>query len=108
MNDHQPGSATPAVNFDKLVLRLDDAIQAMEESRPFARAGKLPRVLDTARRVLLQPEGCRIIEERAERLENNNLSFPIDAKLFHVVNRIENKLFPDRKVTKDIVDEALA
>ena len=69
MNDHQPGSATPAVNFDKLVQRLDDAIQAMEESRPFARAGKLPRVLDTARRVLLQPEGCRIIEERAERLE---------------------------------------
>jgi hypothetical protein len=69
LNDHQPGSATPAVNFDKLVQRLDDAIQAMEESRPFARAGKLPRVLDTARRVLLQPEGCRIIEERAERLE---------------------------------------
>ncbi len=69
MNDHQPGSATPAVNFDKLAQRLDDAIQALEESRSFAKAGKLPRVLDIARRVLLQPDGCRVIEERAERLE---------------------------------------
>ncbi|MBW4934485.1 hypothetical protein [Marinobacter sp. F4206] len=69
MNDHQPGSAVPAVNFDKLVQRLDESIQALEESRPFAKAGKLPRVFDIARRVLQQPEGCRAIEERAERLE---------------------------------------
>ena len=41
------------------------------------------------------------------RLEKNNLSFPIDAKLFGVVNRIENKLFPERRVKKDIVDQAL-
>ncbi|WP_286220824.1 hypothetical protein [Marinobacter apostichopi] len=69
MNDHQPGSAVPVVNFDKLVQKLDDAIQVLEESRPFAKAGKLPRVFDIARRVLMQPEGCRVIEERAERLE---------------------------------------
>ena len=69
MNDHQSGSAAPAVNIDKLAQRLDDAIQALEESRSFTKAGKLPRVLDIARRVLLQPDGCRIIEERAERLE---------------------------------------
>lgn len=69
MSDHQPGSAAPAVNMDKLVQRLDESIQALEESRPFARAGKLPRVFDIARRVLLQPGGCQVIEERAERLE---------------------------------------
>ncbi|MBD3641192.1 MAG: hypothetical protein HUJ18_09395 [Marinobacter sp.] len=69
MSDHQPGSAAPAVNMDKLVQRLDESIQALEESRPFARAGKLPRVFDIARRVLLQPDGCRVIEERAQRLE---------------------------------------
>ncbi|HAP51394.1 MAG TPA: hypothetical protein DDX13_07840, partial [Marinobacter adhaerens] len=69
LNDHQSGSAAPAVNIDKLAQRLDDAIQALEESRSFTKAGKLPRVLDIARRVLLQPDGCRIIEERAERLE---------------------------------------
>jgi len=69
LNDHQSGSAAPAVNIDKLAQRLDDAIQALEESRSFTKAGKLPRVLDIARRILLQPDGCRIIEERAERLE---------------------------------------
>ncbi|MEO9699931.1 MAG: hypothetical protein ABJF99_01445, partial [Marinobacter alexandrii] len=69
MNDHQPGSAAPVVNFDKLVQKLDDSIQVLEESRPFAKAGKLPRVFDIARRVLMQPEGCRVIEERAQRLE---------------------------------------
>ena len=69
MSDHQSGSVAPAVNFDKLVQKLDEAIQLLEESRPFAKAGKLPRVFDIARRVLMQPEGCRAIEERAERLE---------------------------------------
>ena len=69
MSDHQSGSVAPAVNFDKLVQKLDEAIQLLEESRPFAKAGKLPRVFDIARRVLMQPEGCRVIEERAARLE---------------------------------------
>lgn len=69
MSDHQPGSAAPAVNFDRLVQRLDDSIVALEESRSFARASKLPRVFDVARRVLMQPGGCQVIEERAQRLE---------------------------------------
>lgn len=69
MSDHQAGGAVPAVNFDKLVQRLDESIQVLEESRSFAKAGKLPRVFDIARRVLQQPDGCRVIEERAERLE---------------------------------------
>lgn len=41
------------------------------------------------------------------RLKNDNMTFPMDAKLFHVVNRVENKLFPNRKVSKDLVDQAL-
>lgn len=69
MNDHQPGSAAPAVNLDKLVQRLDESIQALEESRSFNKAGKLPRVFDIARRVLLQPGGCQVIEARTQRLE---------------------------------------
>jgi len=69
LNDHQSGSAAPAVNFDKLVQKFDESIQALEESRSFARVGKLPRVFDIARRVLLQPRGCQVIEERAQRLE---------------------------------------
>jgi anaerobic magnesium-protoporphyrin IX monomethyl ester cyclase len=41
------------------------------------------------------------------RLESDNLSFPLDAKLFHLINRVENKLLPNRKVTRDLVDQAL-
>ena len=52
LSDHQPGGA-PAVNMDKLVQNLDDALAAVAESRPFAKVGKLPRLLDNARRVLL-------------------------------------------------------
>lgn len=69
MSDPQPTSPMPAVNFEKLLSRLDDAILALEESRPFAKAGKLPRLFDLARRVLQQPEGIAAVEGRAARLE---------------------------------------
>ncbi|WP_417530142.1 hypothetical protein [Marinobacter lipolyticus] len=70
MSDSDPGNAVPAVNFEKLVQRLDDAIEALEDSRPFAKPAKLPRLFDIVRRVLLQPEGCAAVAARAERLEN--------------------------------------
>ncbi|MBE0486589.1 hypothetical protein [Marinobacter sp.] len=69
MSEHQSASQVPAVNFDKLVQKLDESIAALEESRPFAKAGKLPKLFDTARRVLLQPGGCKAIESRSRRLE---------------------------------------
>ncbi|GHD43441.1 hypothetical protein SAMN05216429_102231 [Marinobacter persicus] len=69
MSDPQPPGPVPAVSLDKLLARLDDAILALEDSRPFARAGKLPRLFDVIRRVLQQPEGMAAIESRAERLE---------------------------------------
>ncbi|MGM0768827.1 MAG: hypothetical protein ACQEV6_12430 [Pseudomonadota bacterium] len=69
MSDSDAGNAVPAVNFDKLVQRLDDAIAALEDSRPFAKVGKLPRLFDIARRVMLQPGGYAAIQARAEQLE---------------------------------------
>lgn len=69
MSEQQSASHASAVNFDKLVQKLDESIVALEESRPFAKAGKLPRLFDTARRVLLQPAGCQAIDARAQRLE---------------------------------------
>ena len=69
MSNSDAGTPAPVVNFDKLVQRLDDAIAALDESRDFAKLGKLPRLFDIVRRVLLQPEGCLAIEQRAERLE---------------------------------------
>jgi anaerobic magnesium-protoporphyrin IX monomethyl ester cyclase len=41
------------------------------------------------------------------RLENDNMSFPIDAKLFTVVDRVERKLLRRKAVKKDLVDQAL-
>jgi hypothetical protein len=69
LSDHQPASQAPAVNIDKLVLKLDESIVALAESRPFAKAGKLPKLFDLARRILLQPGGCEAIETRARALE---------------------------------------
>ncbi|KPQ27213.1 MAG: hypothetical protein HLUCCX14_15755 [Marinobacter excellens HL-55] len=70
MSERQPASRQPSVvNFDKLLQKLDESIAALEESRQFAKAGKLPKLFDTARRVLLQPGGCQAIDARARRLE---------------------------------------
>jgi len=69
LSNQQPAGQVPAVNFDKLVSKLDEAILALEESRSFAKFGKLPKLFDIARRVLLQPEGFAAIEARADRLE---------------------------------------
>lgn len=69
MSSSDAGNPASVVDFDKLLQRLDDAITALDESRSFAKAGKLPRVLDTVRRVLLQPGGCQAVQDRAERLE---------------------------------------
>ncbi|MEH6560795.1 MAG: hypothetical protein V7713_05155, partial [Marinobacter sp.] len=69
MNDNQSGNAVPAVNLDKLAQRLDSSIQVLEESRSFAKLGKLPGVFDLVRRILQQPQGCAVVEAQAERLE---------------------------------------
>ncbi|MCC1497615.1 hypothetical protein [Alcanivorax sp. 1008] len=59
-------TSTPAHLIDKL----DQAVGLLEAARDFAKAGKLPRVLDTCRRVLLHHDGLSVIEARAEALEN--------------------------------------
>jgi hypothetical protein len=59
LSDHQSGNAVPSVKLDTLSQKLDEAVRALEESRSFAKAGKLPRVLDLARRILMQPEVVR-------------------------------------------------
>jgi len=67
----QDTSATPAAN-DKLVglcQKLDQAISLLANAPAFAKPGKLPRVFDTARRVLLQEGGAAAIEARAQALE---------------------------------------
>ncbi|RTQ99653.1 hypothetical protein [Halomonas nitroreducens] len=69
--DDQRGSEASAAT-DKLtglLVKLDEAIELLAAARDFAKPGKLPRVLDTARRVMLLDGGCAAVEARSERLE---------------------------------------
>lgn len=69
--DTQDGSKMAADDrLNGLLGKLDEATALLEEARDFAKPGKLGRVLDTARRVMLQPAGCAAIEQRAQRLED--------------------------------------
>lgn len=64
-------TAAPEVN-DKLAglcKKLDEAISLLANAPAFAKPGKLPRVLDTSRRVLLQEGGAAAVEQRARAFE---------------------------------------
>ncbi|MGO2133523.1 MAG: hypothetical protein ACTH3D_11625 [Halomonas sp.] len=72
-NQDSQGGSGQAASDDKLnglLSKLDEATALLEAARDFAKPGKLGRVLDTARRVMMQPAGCAAIEQRAQRLEN--------------------------------------
>ncbi|MCK5873614.1 MAG: hypothetical protein KAG82_02865 [Alcanivoracaceae bacterium] len=60
------GDTTPA----HLIEKLDQAIALLDAARDFAKAGKLPRVLDTCRRVFQHQDGLALIEARIEALEH--------------------------------------
>ncbi len=51
------------------VRRLDDAIELVAASPAFARLSKMPRLLDSARQVLMAEGGCVEVEARAEAIE---------------------------------------
>ncbi|MGM0702236.1 MAG: hypothetical protein ACQEUG_07490 [Pseudomonadota bacterium] len=68
-DETSPGSAADDGKLLGLLDKLDEAINLLAQAREFAKPGKLPRVLDTARRVMLQAGGCAAIEQRAHTLE---------------------------------------
>ncbi|MDX1633267.1 MAG: hypothetical protein R3280_01390 [Marinobacter sp.] len=55
--------------LDNLTARLDEAIQAMAETREFAKATKLRRVFEAAKRLMMQEGGCAVVEARAPQLD---------------------------------------
>ncbi|MFF7649924.1 hypothetical protein ACFZCY_08700 [Streptomyces sp. NPDC007983] len=59
--------------LDKRVTSLDDAIQALAETRDFGKHTKLRRVLEALRRVLMQPGGPAAVQARAQTLEEAGL-----------------------------------
>ncbi|MDX1757755.1 MAG: hypothetical protein R3175_16990 [Marinobacter sp.] len=62
-----PGEHEAKLN--RLSAQLDDAVQLMAQAPPFAKSGKMRRVLDTAKRLLLLDGGCEVLERRAQALE---------------------------------------
>ncbi|MFG2828897.1 hypothetical protein ACGFWI_15795 [Streptomyces sp. NPDC048434] len=62
-----------ATTLDKRVTSLDDAIQAMAETRDFGKHTKLRRVLEALRRVLVQPGGAAAVQARAQAIEEAGL-----------------------------------
>ncbi|MFD7297815.1 hypothetical protein ACFV9W_31405 [Streptomyces sp. NPDC059897] len=62
-----------ATTLDKRVASLDDAIQAMADTRDFGKHTKLRRVLEALRRVLRQPGGAAAIQDRAQAIEDAGL-----------------------------------
>lgn len=71
-DDTQAGGDTTPPDDSKLrhlLEKLDAAISLFEAARDFAKPGKFPQVLDTARRVLLQEGGAAEVEARIQRLE---------------------------------------
>jgi len=53
-----------------LLSRFDDAVQALDNAPEFAKIGKLDRVFDTARRVLMHDGGCVGLAARAQATES--------------------------------------
>ncbi|MHC5260674.1 hypothetical protein ACYSUO_22560 [Streptomyces sp. UC4497] len=62
-----------ATTLEKRVASLDDAIQAMAETRDFGKHTKLRRLLEALRRVLVQPGGAAAVQARAQALEEAGL-----------------------------------
>ncbi|MBB5319871.1 hypothetical protein [Marinobacter oulmenensis] len=69
MSDQASENQPSAVSIEQLTDKLDQAIEAFEQSRSFARTGKLQRLLDIVRRVLMQPGGFDAVAVRSERLD---------------------------------------
>ncbi|MBZ9560390.1 MULTISPECIES: hypothetical protein [unclassified Modicisalibacter] len=69
MTTHNGDQDTEAGKLDGLLAKLDEATELLANARDFAKPGKVRRVFDTARRVMLQDGGCAAIERRARALE---------------------------------------
>ncbi len=85
MTDADNGQAGGGVQFERLLAMLDEALEILASAREFAKPAKLPRVLDTARRVLMQEGGCAALEMRARQLEEAGVFLGSDWDSPHIL-----------------------
>lgn len=69
INDVHDGDPAEPSRLASLLPRLDEAVAALHAAPDFSKPARLRRVLDAARRVLLEEGGCAAIEARAEAIE---------------------------------------
>lgn len=70
MTTKQEATSTEDGKLDGLLSKFDDAVRLLSQAPAFSKPAKLPRVLDTARRVLMQEGGCAALEQRAADFES--------------------------------------
>ncbi|MCO7228824.1 hypothetical protein NH398_06220 [Halomonas sp. CnH100-B] len=70
MTTKQEATSTEDGKLDGLLSKFDDAVRLLSQAPAFSKPAKLPRVLDTARRVLMQAGGCAALEQRAADFES--------------------------------------
>ncbi|WP_432415332.1 hypothetical protein ACRHM7_01480 [Chromohalobacter israelensis] len=61
--------APDGARLEAALAKLDEAVEILAHAPDFAKPGKLRRVFDGARKVLLQPGGAAAIEPRAQAIE---------------------------------------
>lgn len=61
-----------------LLPRMDESLQVLADTPPLSKTLKIRRVLDTARRVLIQPGGCEALEQRAHKMDDSGIFLGTD------------------------------
>lgn len=70
MTINQEASSTEDGKLKGLLSKFDDAVRLLSQAPAFSKPAKLPRVMDTARRILMQEGGCAALESRAADFES--------------------------------------
>lgn len=70
MTINQEASSTEDGKLKGLLSKFDDAVRLLSQAPAFSKPAKLPRVMDTARRILMQEGGCAALEARAADFES--------------------------------------
>ncbi|BCB07309.1 hypothetical protein HHSLTHF2_11990 [Vreelandella venusta] len=69
-NDQEASSTEEDGKLKGLLSKFDDAVRLLSQAPAFSKPAKLPRVMDTARRLLMHEGGCAALEARAADFES--------------------------------------
>ena len=61
-----------------LLPRMDESLQVLADTPALSKTLKIRRVLDTARRILMQPGGCEALEQRAQKIDASGVFLGTD------------------------------